>query len=93
MNFLEKNALYNRLKKSNDPVKDRELLVARDPECPVLKTKFFDKTREANSILDALLNVASADDILANRMGMKVASKAKPGSKKKENVKKKSKRK
>ncbi len=93
MNFLEKNALYNRLKKSNDPVKDRALLEARDPECQVLKSKYFDRTREANAILDALLNVASADEIQSNRLGKKVSSKSKPGSKKPGGVKKKSERK
>jgi len=80
MKFIEKNASYHRLKNPRAVNADRDLLKEKNPQAPVLQRKFFDVDRQANEILYALLDVASVEEIVKNRIDKKVESKQKKGS-------------
>ncbi len=68
MNFLEKNALFIKLKDQPASLEaDSELLKQKNPTAPVLKNKYFDQQRTANEILYALVDEASEDEIIKNR--------------------------
>jgi hypothetical protein len=69
MKFLEKNAAYIRLKKVDALEADRALLKLKNPKAKVLTDKFFGRPREGNEILNALLDVATVEEIEASRNG------------------------
>lgn len=73
MNFLEKNALYIKLKNSEAIEADKSLLTKRNPKAPCLAKKYFDKVQQSNEILNALIEVAAEDEIINNRLNFKVA--------------------
>ena len=72
MKFIEKNASYHRLKNPNAVNADRDLLKEKNPQAKVLQRKFFDVARQSNEILYALLDVASEEEIIKNRVKNRV---------------------
>jgi len=72
MNFLEKNALYIKHQNPDALKADRKLLEEKSANHKVLLAKHFDKKKEANEILNALLDIASEEEIVKNRQGIKI---------------------
>lgn len=67
MNFAEKKQAYNQLQDPAQLEPDRELLAKKAPHAPELQNGIFDKEKSQRETLWALLDVATVEEITANR--------------------------
>lgn len=67
MNFIEKNGLKIKLQNTSVPEADEALLKEKNPQAKPLQSSFFDNDRKKKEILWALLDVATEEEIVANR--------------------------
>lgn len=67
MNFSEKKEAYQSLQDPAHLEPDRELLTRKSPHDPALKTGIVDKEKSQCEIIWALLDVATVEEITANR--------------------------
>ncbi len=71
MDFKIKNALYIKLKDVHSVNADKALLNKKNPNAKVLRLNLIDKTRESKEVLYALLDVATEEEIIRNRLNTK----------------------
>lgn len=68
MNFAEKKQAYGQLQGQEHLEADRELLLKKSPKSPALRVGIINREKAQCEILWALLEVASVEEIVANRI-------------------------
>lgn len=69
MNFLQKNPLFVKLQDPGALEADRLLLQKKNPKAKALSFKSFDKAKMQKEVLYELLDHATEEEIVSNRMG------------------------